>query len=100
PITSGNGGLDGAAFVVFGSATGPGLNQNLWALDGTNGFRINAPASGSMVGEAVTTAGDFNGDGFDDLLIGNKLGPQNGVRAGEAFVVFGNASGFPAELDL
>jgi Ca2+-binding RTX toxin-like protein len=100
PVTSGNGGLDGAAFVVFGSANGPGAVQDLSALNGTNGFRINGPASGAMLGQAVTTAGDFNGDGIDDLLIGSMKGAQSGQRTGEAFVVFGTAAGFPATIEL
>jgi Ca2+-binding RTX toxin-like protein len=100
PITPGGGGLDGAAFVVFGSAGGPGLIEDLSTLNGTNGFRINGPATGAQLGQAVSTAGDFNGDGFDDLLIGSKMGFQGGQRTGEAFVVFGSAAGLPAELDL
>jgi Ca2+-binding RTX toxin-like protein len=102
PVTPGNGGLDGAAFVLFGSATGPGAVQDLSALDGKNGFRINGPASGAMLGEAVASAGDFNGDGIDDLLIGSKNGAQGGFRTGEAFVVFGTAAaaGFPATVNL
>jgi Ca2+-binding RTX toxin-like protein len=100
PVTSGNGGLDGAAFVVFGSANGPGSVQDLSALDGKSGFRINGPASGAMLGQAVATAGDFNGDGYDDLLIGSMKGAQAGFRTGEAFVVFGTAAGFPATLNL
>jgi hypothetical protein len=100
PVTSGGGGLDGAAFVVFGSANGPGAVQDLSALDGKDGFRLNGPATGAMLGQAVTTAGDFNGDGFDDLLIGSMNGAQSGLRTGEAFVVFGTAAGFPATLEL
>ncbi len=47
-------------------------------------------------------SGDFNGDGFDDLLIGAPLadGPNNEREsAGEAYVVFGSSSP-PATIDL
>src|SRR6185369_10114822 len=74
--------------------------QNLSALNGTNGFRIDGPATGAQLGQAVAGAGDFNGDGFADLVIGSKLGFQGASRTGEAFVVFGSAAGFPAEFDL
>jgi Ca2+-binding RTX toxin-like protein len=100
PITAGGGGLDGAAFVVFGSADGPGLAQDLSALDGKNGFRIDAPMTGAMLGSAVASAGDFNGDGIDDLLIGSKSGFNGAVRTGEVFVVFGTTAGFAPNLQL
>jgi hypothetical protein len=39
-------------------------------------------------------AGDVNGDGFADLVVGAWLGDDGGGDAGEAYVVFGKASGF------
>jgi len=45
-------------------------NLELSALDGTNGFKLSGVAAGDVSGQAVSTAGDVNGDGMDDLLIG------------------------------
>ena len=39
-------------------------------LDGTNGFQISGEAVGDQSGFSVASAGDVNGDGFDDLIIG------------------------------
>ena len=48
-------------------------------------------------GWSVSGAGDVNGDGIDDLLIGAKQADPNGQSgAGESYVVFGRATGFPA----
>ena len=45
-------------------------------------------------GCSVSSAGDVNGDGFDDLIVGARHGDDGGSDAGEAYVVFGKASGF------
>ena len=49
----------------------------------------------------MSGAGDFNGDGFADLIIGaHNTDPGGDRNAGESYVVFGKASGFAASLDL
>ena len=42
-------------------------------------------------GAAVSTAGDVNGDGIDDLLIGASCADPNGSYSGASYVVFGGA---------
>ena len=63
----------------------------LSALDGTNGFVINGIDANDYSGASVSDAGDVNGDGVDDVIIGSRR---------ESYVVFGNNSGFPSSLDL
>ena len=51
----------------------------------------------------MASAGDVNGDGFDDVIVGAPTadGPGNTrAGAGDSYVVFGKASGFAAEVDL
>jgi Ca2+-binding RTX toxin-like protein len=89
----------GESYVVFGKASGPTLD--LSALDGTNGFRIDGIGATDFSGRSVSSAGDVNGDGFDDLIIGDPSASPSGRNgAGESYVVFGKASGFGASLDL
>ncbi|SFD87297.1 integrin alpha [Nitrosomonas sp. Nm166] len=64
---------------------------NLSSLDGTNGFRLDG--EGGRSGRSVSSAGDVNGDGFDDVIIGAP-------GANSSYVVFGKAFGFDATLDL
>ena len=91
----------GAAYVVFGSAAGPGASLSLAGLNGANGFRIEGGAANDAFGYAVSAAGDLNGDGFGDLVIGApQADPSGRDWAGSAYVVFGKASGFAADLDL
>jgi hypothetical protein len=48
----------------------------------------------------VSVAGDVNGDGFDDLIIGALGADPNGSNSGASYVVFGKAGGFAANLNL
>jgi len=82
----------GASYVVFGKASGFDASFNVATLDGSNGFIIDGSFSGTRLGSSVSNAGDVNGDGFDDLIVG--------AGAGGGYVVFGKASGFDAGIDL
>jgi len=75
----------GAALAAFPA------NINLSALNGTNGFRLSGVAARDESGSAVSTAGDVNGDGIDDLLIGAPGADPNGNDSGASYVVFGGA---------
>jgi len=91
----------GEAYVVFGKAAGFGASFDLPELDGSNGFRIDAAAKGDEAGFGVDFAGDVNGDGFADLLVGALKANKPGVAdAGAAIVVFGKADGFTAAMTL
>ena len=95
--TAADGTVVGAAYVVFGrNAAGFPATLDLGTLDGTNGFRINGTGGFSRTGEAVSSAGDVNGDGFADLLIGAPAADGTGA----AYVVFGRSASFPAAFDL
>ncbi|MDQ0464116.1 Ca2+-binding RTX toxin-like protein [Caulobacter ginsengisoli] len=86
----------GAAYVVFGEAGGFSGDIDLTTLDGTNGFRIVGAFTAGAAGTSVASAGDFNGDGYDDLIVGAPLASTPGA----AYVVFGKAGGFAADLNI
>ncbi len=91
----------GETYVVFGRASGWSASLALSALNGTNGFRIDGIDASDVSGFSVASAGDFNGDGFDDVIIGAFLADPGGDSdAGESYVVFGRASGWGASFDL
>ena len=50
----------------------------LSSLDGTNGFVINGIDAGDNSGTSVSAAGDVNGDGIDDIIIGADEADPNG----------------------
>ena len=74
---------------------------NLADLDGSNGFVINGIDAADQSGISVSAAGDVNGDGIDDFIIGANLADPNGnSNTGESYVVFGSDTGFGASLEL
>ncbi|MCF2146774.1 Ig-like domain-containing protein [Desmonostoc muscorum LEGE 12446] len=102
PVASPNGLLTaGSSYVVFGSNSGFDAQLNLSDLNGSNGFVINGIDADDRLGVSVSSAGDINGDGFDDLIIGAESADPNGENyAGSSYVVFGSNSGFDAQLNL
>jgi hypothetical protein len=86
----------GSAYVVFGRAA-PGT-IDVSSL-GTEGFRIVGASANDYLGYSVSGAGDVNGDGIADVIVGALLAGNNGrPRSGSAYVVFGSAS--PANVNL
>ena len=97
----------GASYVVFGRNTGFPAIFELSSLfpvaggDGIEGFVLKGVDTGDRSGISVSNAGDVNGDGIDDLIIGASLADSNGVPdAGASYVVFGRNTGFPATFEL
>ena len=70
---------------------------NLNTLNGANGFTVPGVATGGYLGYSVSTAGDMNGDGISDLVLGAYYA-NSGL--GVSYVIFGSRSGFPASFNL
>ena len=77
-------------------------NFELSSLDGSNGFVLNGIDANDQAGFSVSSAGDVNGDGVDDIIVGAR-GARVRLReinAGEVYVIFGKATGWSASLEL
>jgi hypothetical protein len=66
-------------------------------IDGVSGFRV---LGSDHTGGGNKTAGDINGDGFEDLVIGAHYDSSVAFRAGQVAVVFGKADGFSGTLNF
>jgi len=87
----------GETYIVYGSATGfaPLVTlTNTW-LDGTNGVLLAGTKSSGYSGYSVSTAGDVNGDGLSDVLVGAYYATPGPYAAGETYLVFGKTGGLP-----
>lgn len=97
--------LAGEAYLIFGGPGGLGTGPtfDLATLDGSNGLRLAGRAAGDAAGVVATAAGDVNGDGLSDVLVGAQLADPRGVAdAGEAHLIYGTAGplGTGGLLDL
>ena len=63
----------GESYVVFGKASGFASAIDLGSLNGTTGFRLDGIDAFDDSGISVASAGDVNGDGFADIVIGASL---------------------------
>lgn len=80
----------GAAYVVYGKEGGLPATTDLDSLSASTGFKIEGSIGGANLGRAVAGAGDINGDGFDDVVVGAPLANINGNQfSGISYVIFG-----------
>ena len=95
-VGSSYGDRPGAAYVVFGTDEDP---DTLDLAAFPTGFRIHGGTTGTLGRFSVSAAGDVNGDGFDDVLVGVPHDEQADSRAGDTYLIFGHAGSFTA-IDL
>jgi len=96
---------DGYTDVVVGSdlndAGGTSAGR-AYVYSGDNGsllYRITGEAAGDFLGIKVSGAGDLNGDGYDDWLVGATGNDAGGPGAGRAYVFAGGPGPYPVYLD-
>jgi hypothetical protein len=78
-LNSLNGPATGAAFIYFG---GP-------AMDGSPDLILRGEAANDWFGNSVAGAGDVDGDGYGDVIVGAPYNDRGGSAAGAGYVFFG-----------
>ncbi len=85
----------GEAFIVYGGTDVPPL---LNSLDlGMHGVRIRSEFPRSELGHSLTFAGDVNGDGFSDIVIGTEVPFSDSLET--AYLIYGGTD-LPGFIDL
>ena len=77
----------GSAFIFFGQNP---VSQLILRADADADIILDGQSAGDRFGFSVASAGDFNGDGLDDVIVGAWLDSNNGqTSSGSAFIFFG-----------
>ena len=82
----------GSSYVLFGKTGDIAAVELSDVAAGSGGFVIHGESGGDQSGYSVSSAGDVNGDGLDDLIIGAWGTDQNEANSGSSYVVFGKNS--------
>lgn len=82
---------EGRAFVYFGSATG---------LHRIFNWRGESDLIGADFGSSVACAGDVNGDGYSDVVVGARMFTNGELAEGRAYVYHGGAPSNPCPADI
>ncbi|MCP3677841.1 MAG: choice-of-anchor D domain-containing protein, partial [Deltaproteobacteria bacterium] len=88
-------------FVIKGR--GIGSTPQIWAMDtdlSTSDASFWGEDTDDNSGYSVSSAGDVNGDGYDDLLIGAYQDDDGGSAAGQTYLILGKASSWAMDTDL
>ena len=88
----------GEAYVIYGNSTFSNINLGSVLLT-SQGFSIFGDEAHDQLGFSVSSAGDVNNDGYGDIIVGARNADPGGrTNAGEAYIIYGNAT--LSDIDL
>lgn len=97
-----NGADSGKAYVIFGRAGATRTDVNLDLIDptGTDGVMINGASAGAQLGQAVQFVGDYDADGYDDIVASAIFSDAVANDGGQAFLIFGSPGPLFSAVDV
>lgn len=87
-----------ATVLLFSLPTSASLPSKT-LVDGLPDASITRAVANAEFGASTANAGDVNGDGFDDLLVGMPGDDNGAANTGAAYVYFGGSGGFNTVAD-
>jgi hypothetical protein len=92
PLSNAGGAEKGRVYVFYGETVGSG------AASASADVIIDGQIGGDHFGWSISAAGDFDGDGDDDFIVGAPLNDAAGLAAGAAYVIYGSGGGPSSNL--
>ena len=96
PRDWGNEKLGGQTYLILGKASRWNMDTNLSASDAS----FQGEDEDDQSGCSIASAGDVNGDGYDDILIGAHQNDERDINAGQTYLILGKASGWRRDTKL
>lgn len=92
----------GSVYVIYGKTGTSDQTLDLASLSQSDGFIINGISTNDFTGSELSGAGDVNGDGIDDIVVGAPYADSGNVnsKAGEAHVILGTNAATRSDIDL
>jgi hypothetical protein len=88
--------FEGRVFVFYGSSTGlPDANADGVVEISDASWIAESDQANANFGGHVSSAGDINGDGYDDIIVSTTAYDNDQVNEGRVFVYYGSATGLP-----
>jgi hypothetical protein len=86
----------GSAYIVLGSS----LASTSVSLLSSADYKFIGENKHDTAGKSVASAGDVDGDGLDDVLVGANANSNGGSGAGAAYLILGSSLGSTSEIEL
>jgi len=94
-------GFDDWIVGIHGSRSGPWQPGQAYVYSGRDGslfYHFTGEAPKDWFGSAVAAAGDINGDGYGDVLVGASGNDAGTFNAGRAYIFLGGPGPFPITM--